>query len=492
MNALWATDELLAAMAGRPLGHLPEQIAGISIDSRSLKPGEAFFAIKGDRVDGHDFASSALAAGAGLLVVAEGKLPALGRLAVPMIVVKDVLEALVAVGVAARARTKARIIAITGSAGKTSTKEALRTALSPTGKVHASDKSFNNHWGVPLSLARLPADADFGIFEIGMNHAGEIRPLVRMVRPHIAMVTLIAAAHLGHFHDLDEIADAKAEIFEGVEPDGHALINRDDERWKRLEKRARALGIEQVSGYGEHARSQFKIIDFSGHAAGSTFVARIAGKDHPVQLGASGRHMAQNAMAAISAAHLAGADIKGAIVALADLSAGDGRGRQHRLRHRRGAFTLIDESYNANPASMRAAIDLLAAAPIGEGGRRIAVLGDMLELGDHSAAEHAGLAGSLMAAGIDKAFLCGSEMAALEGKLRETMLVEYAASVDVLEPMVLAAVKPGDVLMLKSSNGIGFARIVKALLGKYPADKRGSGADTKEKRGDGVHAHNAG
>ncbi|MEX0956825.1 MAG: UDP-N-acetylmuramoylalanyl-D-glutamyl-2,6-diaminopimelate--D-alanyl-D-alanine ligase [Rhizobiaceae bacterium] len=492
MSALWATDDLLAATHGRPLGHLPEQISGISIDSRSLTPGDAFFAIKGDRVDGHDFASAAMAAGAGLLVVAEAKLPALGRIAVPMIVVSDVLEALAAVGIAARARSKAKIIAVTGSAGKTTTKEALRLALSPSGKVHASDRSFNNHWGVPLSLARLPDDADYAVFEIGMNHAGEIRPLVKLVRPHIAIVTLIAGAHLGHFRNVNEIAGAKAEIFEGLEPDGHALINRDDERWKLLEKKAKAAGLEHVWGFGEHSRAQFKLVDFTPTATGSTFTARMAGKDLAVTLGAPGRHMAQNAIAVLGAAHLAGADTVKAATALANLAAEAGRGRIHRLKHPKGKFTLIDESYNANPASMRAAIALLAAMPTGGNGRRIAVLGDMLELGEHASKQHEDLAGPLIVAGIDKVFLGGPEMAALEGKLRETVKVEYLPTVSELEPAVLSAVRPGDVLMIKSSNGIGFARIVQALLKKYPAAAGHEKAVAVEERGDGTNARNTG
>ncbi len=469
MSLLWTCEELLAATGGRPLGNLPDGITGISIDSRSLKRGEAFFAIKGDRVDGHDFASSAHAAGAGLLVVAEGKLPALGRLTVPMIVVHDVLEAMVAVGKAARARSKAKVIAVTGSAGKTTTKEALRLALSPSGKVHASDRSFNNHWGVPLSLARLPADANYAVFEIGMNHAGEIRPLVKMVRPHIAIVTLIAAAHLGHFKNLDEIADAKAEIFEGLVKGGHALINRDDERWKLLEKSARAAGIENIWGFGEHSRAQFKIVGFGATETGSAFTARMEGKDRAVTLGAPGRHMAQNVIAVLAAAQLAGADVDKAASELARLEAEAGRGRIHRLKHPKGKFTLVDESYNANPASMRAAIELLTAMPTGGNGRRIAVLGDMLELGDHSAKQHAGLAEPLIEAGIDKIMLGGPEMAALNDKLRETKKVDYLPALDELEPAVLSAVRPGDVLMIKSSNGIGFARIVQALLKKFPA-----------------------
>ena len=244
MTMLWRADELVEAMDGRPFGHMPEGVNGISIDTRSLQPGDAFFAIKGETMDGHDFATAAIKAGAGILVVAEGKLPALGRVTAPMIVVPDVLAALEKAGAAARARSQAKIIAVTGSAGKTSTKEALRHALASVGKVHASAASFNNHWGVPLTLARMPADCDYAIFEIGMNHEGEIRPLVKLVRPHVAIVTLIAAAHLGHFKNLDEIAKAKAEVFEGIEPGGAALINRDDPRWTLLAKMAKAAGVE--------------------------------------------------------------------------------------------------------------------------------------------------------------------------------------------------------------------------------------------------------
>ncbi|MHC2792387.1 UDP-N-acetylmuramyl pentapeptide synthase [Mesorhizobium jarvisii] len=220
MSMLWTSEALVAAMDGRPLGPMPEGISGISIDSRSLQPGDAFFAIKGEAMDGHDFATAAIKAGAGVLVVAEGKLPSLGRLTAPIIVVEDVLVALEKLGVAARARSQAKIIAVTGSAGKTTTKEALRHVLSAVGKVHASAQSFNNHWGVPLTLARMPDDCDYAVFEIGMNHPDEIRPLVKMVRPHVAIVTIIAAAHLGFFRNLDEIAKAKAEIFEGLEPEG--------------------------------------------------------------------------------------------------------------------------------------------------------------------------------------------------------------------------------------------------------------------------------
>ncbi|MET2826055.1 UDP-N-acetylmuramoylalanyl-D-glutamyl-2,6-diaminopimelate--D-alanyl-D-alanine ligase [Mesorhizobium shangrilense] len=469
MSLLWTSDALVAAMDGRPIGSMPEGIVGISIDSRSLQPGDVFFAIKGEAMDGHDFATAAIKAGAGVLVVAEGKLPSLGRLTAPMIVVDDVLAALEKLGVAARARSQAKIIAVTGSAGKTTTKEALRHVLSPVGKVHASAQSFNNHWGVPLTLARMPDDCDYAIFEIGMNHPDEIRPLVRMVRPHVAIITMIAAAHLGFFRNLDEIAKAKAEIFEGLEPDGAVVLNRDDSRWKLLDKMAHAAGIEHVYGFGENARSTFKLLDCELYADHSMITARIGGQDITARVGAPGRHMVQNVLAVLGAAHLVGADMTQVAAALADLSAERGRGKRHVLMHPQGPITLIDESYNANPASMAAAMALLNATPVSGEGRRIAVLGDMLELGEHSAKLHAALADLIVGTETRTVFLGGPEMRDLAEILPADIQTEYRAGAEDLKPVLLSALRPGDVVMVKSSKGIGFVKLVDALLGKFPA-----------------------
>ncbi|MER8674105.1 MULTISPECIES: UDP-N-acetylmuramoylalanyl-D-glutamyl-2,6-diaminopimelate--D-alanyl-D-alanine ligase [unclassified Mesorhizobium] len=474
MSVLWTSEALVDAMGGRPLGPMPEGISGISIDSRSLQPGDAFFAIKGEAMDGHDFATAAIKAGAGVLIVAEGKLPSLGRLTAPMIVVQDVLAALEKLGVAARARSSAKIIAVTGSAGKTTTKEALRHVLSAVGTVHASAQSFNNHWGVPLTLARMPGDCDYAVFEIGMNHPGEIRPLVKMVRPHVAIVTMIAAAHLGFFRNLDEIAKAKAEIFEGIEPGGAALLNRDDARWKLLDKMARAAGVEHVFGFGENARSTYKLTKCELHADHSDITARIGGQDVTARIGAPGRHMVQNVLAVLGAAHLVEADIGKVALALADLSAERGRGKRHMLRHPKGPITLIDESYNANPASMAAAMALLNATPVTGEGRRIAVLGDMLELGDHSAKLHAALAELIVGTGTNTVFLGGPEMRALADILPDEIKTEYRAGAEELKPLLLSTLKAGDVVMIKSSKGIGFSKLVEALLGKYPAEAAGT------------------
>jgi UDP-N-acetylmuramoyl-tripeptide--D-alanyl-D-alanine ligase len=470
MSHLWTSEELVTAMDGRPIGHLPEGVTGISIDSRTLMPGEAFFAIKGEAMDGHDFATAAIKAGAGLLIVSEGKLPALGRLTAPMIVVPDVLAALEKTGVAARARAQAKIIAVTGSVGKTTTKEALRHVLSSVGKVHASDKSFNNHWGVPLTLARMPQDCDYAIFEIGMNHPDEIRPLAKMVRPHVAIVTLIAPAHLGHFKNLDEIARAKAEIFEGIEPGGYALINRDDQRWKLLEKMARDAGVAHIVGFGENSRAHFRLVDHELFPDHSTITVKIGGKETTAEIGAPGRHIVQNTLAVLGAARLVGADMGKAAAALRDLAAESGRGKRYKLRHTDGPFTLIDESYNANPVSMKAALDVLAVTPVSGEGRRVAVLGDMLELGSHSAKLHAALAAPVSAAGIGLVLMGGPEMKALADALPDAIPSEYRASADELRPLVFDSIRPGDTVMVKSSKGIGFSRLVDALLKRFPAD----------------------
>lgn len=469
MSFLWTSEEMAAVMEGRPIGTLPEGITGISIDSRSIGPGEAFFAIKGDRVDGHDYASIAVANGASLIVVSEGKLPALGRLTVAMIVVEDVLIALGKLAVAARARSRAQIVAVTGSVGKTTTKEMLRQVLAPSGKVHAAVASFNNHWGVPLTLARMPVDADYGVFEIGMNHAGEITPLTRMVRPHVAIITTIAAAHLGHFNDLDEIAAAKAEIFDGVVEGGVAVLNRDIKQFDFLAQRAHEAGVARICSFGQHAKADFRLADFEGDGEGSTIWAVLDGETREIKIGAPGRHIAENAVAALGTCDLVGADLDQAIEALVGLRAVKGRGERHRLGIGEGHLTLIDESYNANPASMRAAVALLASTTPELTGRRIAVLGDMLEMGEFSGQLHEELTGPLLAAGIEHVWLAGKEMAVLRDALPDSVEVAYFEQTSELSDYAVRSVRPGDVVMVKSSLGLGFGKIIAALLDNYPA-----------------------
>ncbi|BDA85590.1 UDP-N-acetylmuramoyl-tripeptide--D-alanyl-D-alanine ligase [Aureimonas sp. SA4125] len=475
---LWEIDALVEATGGRPIGAMPDGITGISIDTRTLQPGEAFFAIKGENFDGHNFLTAAVAAGAGVLVVAKHKLPALGRVQAQIIVVDDVLKALERLAEASRARSKARIVAVTGSVGKTTTKEALRHALAACGSVHASAASFNNHWGVPLSLARMPAETRFGIFEIGMNHPGEIRPLVKLVRPHVAIVTLIAPAHLGHFRDLDEIAVAKAEIFEGLVADGVALLNADDPQCGPLSEMARAAGVTEIKTFGAGPDCDYRLIDYAPSAEGARVEARIAGTEIDLALAASGRHIAENLVAVLGAASLVGADVAACAASLASWHAGKGRGERHFLDVQGGGkIVLIDESYNANPTSMRAAIAVLSATPPGDGGRRIAVLGDMLELGAHAAAMHSALADDLRSASADKVFLVGEAMKSLDEALDGDLACEWHASADELRASLMRQLHSGDVVIVKASNSIGLSTIVSGLLAGHPPLTAPDGVD---------------
>ncbi|WP_152045939.1 UDP-N-acetylmuramoylalanyl-D-glutamyl-2,6-diaminopimelate--D-alanyl-D-alanine ligase [Aureimonas psammosilenae] len=463
---LWEMDALVAALDGRAHGTMPEGVTGLSIDTRSLQPGDAYFAIKGDRFDGHSFLTAAGAAGASVLVVAKRRLPALGKLQTPFIVVEDVLASLGRLASAARARSKAQIVAVTGSVGKTTTKDALRHALNASGPVHASAASFNNHWGVPLSLARMPADTRFGVFEIGMNHPNEIRPLVKLVRPHVGIVTLIAPAHLGHFASLDEIAAAKGEIFEGVVEGGTALLNADDPFAPALAEMATKAGVNQIKRFGEAAEADYRLVDFHPVQDGARMRAAIAGEVVDVGMASPGRHLAQNLTAVLGCASLFGASIPATAAALSSWRAGKGRGERHRLTLPGGGghFDLLDESYNANPASMRAAISLLAATLPGEGGRRIAILGDMFELGDESRDLHAAIAEPLIAAQVDRVFMLGEAMKALDDALDGRLACEWHESAGELEASLLGQVRAGDVLMVKASNGMGLSKIVERLV----------------------------
>ena len=466
---LWTLDALLSATGGRPAGRPATAIEGISIDSRTITAGEAFFAIQGDARDGHDFVEAALSRGAGICVVAEdklGALPADGR----YVVVDDVLEALRRLAVAARARTGARIVAVTGSVGKTSTKEALRHVLSAQGKTHASVASYNNHWGVPLTLARMPAECAFGIFEIGMNHAGEITPLTAMVRPHVAVVTTVAPVHLEFFRDVEAIAEAKAEIFSGLEPGGAAVVDGDVAQAHILIAAAEARGATVVRfGIGEGFEAHLERASLQ--AENSTVMATILGAAITYKIGAPGMHVVKNSLAVLAATVLVGADLARAGLALGAMTPPKGRGERHALKLGHGEALLIDESYNANPASMRAAIDLLGHMPVGLEGRRVAVLGDMLELGAQGEALHAGLTEALVNARVDLVYLCGPLMHALWRALPTDMQGAWTPTSKDLEPKLLAAIRPGDALMVKGSNGSRMGPLVEALKSRFSSTR---------------------
>ena len=330
---LWAVEAMVAAMRAARNGRLPPSVPGISIDTRTIAPGEAFFAIKGDNRDGHDFVEAALAAGAGLAVVAADRRESFPKDA-PLLIVADVLEGLRDLARASRARARAKIVAVTGSVGKTGTKEALRLTLARNGETHASVASYNNHWGVPLSLARCSESARYAVFELGMNHAGEIEPLARLVRPQVAIITTVEPVHLEFFGSLEAIADAKAEIFLGLERGGAAVINRDNPQFAQLERSAQNANVGRIVAFGEHARADARLMKCSLQSDTSTVQARIFGTDVTYKLGAPGRHLVLNSLAVLAAAALVGADLALAALALVDLQPASGRGARARRRSR--------------------------------------------------------------------------------------------------------------------------------------------------------------
>ena len=466
-EALWTVEELLKATGGRLHGEVRAPLAAVSIDSRAVKPGDIFIAIKGNRHDGHDFVASALKAGAGLGVVSRVT-PEMTAAGPVLEVADDPLEGLVNMGLAARARCRGQIVAVTGSVGKTSTKEMLKVALEASGATHASAASFNNHWGVPLTLARMPRETAFGVFEIGMNHAGEITPLVGMVKPNVAIITTIAPSHLGNFSSLDGIADAKAEIFTGVVPGGHAVISRDTPYFARLAAAARAAGITSIVSFGKHPEADVRMEQVALHAGCCCVTARIFGETVIYKLGIPGEHMAVNSLCVLAAAKLAGADLARAALALAVAAPAKGRGVQQKLSIDGGELLLIDESYNANPASVSAALALLGAAQPGWGGRRIAVLGDMLELGEQGPQLHAGLFEPMDAAKVDVLYAAGPLMANLWERVPSDRRGAYAATSEALRDAVLAGLKPGDVVMIKGSLGSRMGPLVEAIRAAHP------------------------
>jgi UDP-N-acetylmuramoyl-tripeptide--D-alanyl-D-alanine ligase len=471
MTALWSPAELVAAFGGASSAPLTAAVEGVSIDSRTLNAGDLFIAIKGAAHDGHDHVARAFEAGAAAAAVAReraGRLAALG----PLFAVDDTLSAMERLGVAARARSKARIVAVTGSVGKTTVKEMLRAMLAACGPTHASAHSYNNHWGVPLTLARMPAAARYGVLEIGMNHAGEIAPLTRMARPHAALVTTIAPVHIEYLGSIEAIADAKAEIFLGLEPGGAGVINRDAPQFERLAKAAGARGARVLSfGHGADCDAQLVAVEAIG--SGSRVSVRVLGRKLAFVLGAPGVHMAENAVGALLAAETLGADLDACAAALARFSPQQGRGARFSVETPDGPATIIDESYNANPASMRAALALLASAKPGPKGRRIAIIGDMLELGPKAAAMHAELAADLSANRVDLLFGAGPLTRALYDAAPASMRAAWAERSNDLTDEVARALRGGDIAMVKGSNGSRMGPLVAALRDRF--DRRAGG-----------------
>ncbi|MBF0354472.1 MAG: UDP-N-acetylmuramoyl-tripeptide--D-alanyl-D-alanine ligase [Alphaproteobacteria bacterium] len=454
---LWTKEELAQVFA-MDAANLAAA-TGISIDTRTLKAGDLFIAIRGDKMDGHDFAAKAQELGASALLV-DHPLPGI---AIPQIVVTDTLEGLRRLAAAACERNPAQRIAVTGSVGKTGTKDMLSLILSGLAPTHATQGNLNNHYGLPLTLARLPALSAYAVLEMGMNHAGELAPLSQLARPHIAIITTVEPVHIEFFPTLSDVAEAKAEIFAGLMPKGVAILNRDNAFFGLLSKRAREKGARVVS-FGRHIESDFRLL-YSEIVGTSTEVLALAG-ERPLayRVGIAGHHWGLNSLAALAGAASAGVDVGAAATALSAMTPPKGRGaRRLAVSPDGGTFELIDESYNASPASMQAAIITLAQIGLSGKGRRIAVLGDMLELGAQAPVLHRGLRDVLEQARIDRVFTAGPLMEQLFESLPQAMRGGHAASSAELAPLVAAQVRENDVVMVKGSAGSRMGRVVDAL-----------------------------
>ncbi|MCH8918663.1 MAG: UDP-N-acetylmuramoyl-tripeptide--D-alanyl-D-alanine ligase [Proteobacteria bacterium] len=456
---LWNAAEVDAATGGHSTA--PWQASGVSIDTRTIVPGDLFIAIRGERHDAHNFLDDAFAAGAAAAMVS--RIPQDHGGGHPLLIVDDTTVGLRKLARAARQRTAARIIAITGSVGKTSTKEALAAALAPLGAVSASLGNLNNQWGVPLSVARMPADAKYGVFEVAMNHAGEITPLTRLVRPDIAIVTTVDAVHLEFFESVEEIALAKAEIFDGLDPTGIAIINTDNPYYPLLCDEARARGIANILSFGESERADVRLTGFHANDR-SQIKCTVMGQEMNFTLALPGRHSAQNAMAVLAAVRALGGDLALAAAALGDMATPVGRGRRAMVQIAGGGTaTMIDDTYNASPASMRAAFHMLKETEPGGGGRRIAVLGDMEELGSGSARAHEALAQDLLAAEVDLVLTTGANMMHLDDMLPRQIRGGHATRAEDLVELLEGVLRPGDVVLVKASRSQDLGRVVDAI-----------------------------
>ncbi len=458
-HPLWTSAEATAATNGTCSGNWTAR--GVSIDTRSIKQGELFVALKGPNFDGHAFVQTALDAGAAAVIVSsEDQKPDedQGKL----LYVKDTMVALESLAKSSRDRMSGNIIAVTGSVGKTSTKEMLKLVLSEQGRVTASFGNLNNHWGLPLSLSRMPRDTAFGVFEMGMNHAGEIEPLSRLARPHVALITTIEAVHTAHFNSVDEIAAAKAEIFAGVVPGGAAVLNRDNPYFEHLSRCAEDRDLE-IFGFGYHPDAFAHLKRVNLHEESSQVVLQLDGQSIEYTIGAPGDHLVCNSAGVLAAVHLSGGDVAQAAGCLEAFRSLTGRGGRSFLKVNGHHITLLDESYNASPPSMRAAFDVAARIQPSENGRRIAVLGDMLELGDLAPTAHASLVGPLKDCGFDLVFTCGSDMQVLWDTLPEGMRGGHSISPEKLALVVSSALENGDVVVIKGSLGSRVGTIVEVF-----------------------------
>ncbi len=459
MTALWTSDEVKAALS--PISMTaPFEAEGVTFDSRAVGKGDIFFALSGETTDGHGFVADALARGAAAAVVSRDVEGARGTL----IRVPDTMKALVDLGHAARARSKARIASVTGSVGKTSTKDALRAMLSAQAPTSASIASYNNHVGVPISLARLPREARYGVFEIGMNHPGEIEPLARQVRSHVGVVTNVGPVHIGHMGSEEAITDEKGCLFAGMAEGAVAVLNRDNRHFVRLAEKARHFGVSRIVTFGRDEAADARLVSSNLQDSGSDLVALIHGQRIEYRLGAAGEHWALNSVAALAAVEALGADVVKAAGVLAEVKASPGRGARRLLKFGAGTIELLDESYNGNPVSMRAMLAVLSRTEPKAGGRRMLALGDMRELGEGADALHADLADAVAASGAAQVFLCGPHMQALWSRLTPAQRGVHRPDSAALAGEFAASLRAGDVVAVKGSLGSKMKIVVDAVV----------------------------
>ena len=459
MSSLWTSDEVVAALS--PVAAVaPFKADGVTFDSRAVGKGDIFFALAGETSDGHGFVVDALARGAAAAVVSREVEGARGTL----IRVPDTMKALVDLGRAGRRRSKARIASVTGSVGKTSTKDALRAMLSAQAPTSASVASYNNHVGVPISLARLPREARYGVFEIGMNHPGEIEPLARQVEAHVGVVTNVGPAHIGYMGSEEAIADEKGALFAGMAEGAVAVLNRDNRHYPRLVENARHFGVSRIVGFGRSDTAEARLVSCNLQDSGSDVIALIHGRRIEYRLGAAGEHWVLNSVAALAVLDVLGADVAKAATTLAELKASPGRGARRRLKFGAGTIELLDESYNGNPVSVGAMLAVLARTEPEGGGRRMLALGDMRELGEQADALHASLADAVAASGATQVFLCGPHMEALWQKLAPSQRGVHRPDSAALAAEFAAALRAGDVVAVKGSLGSKMKIVVDAIV----------------------------
>jgi len=456
---LWTHDEAESATGGA--SSAPWNASGVAFDSRQVADDDLFVALKGETSDGHAYVMQAFRNGAAAAMVE--RRPAELGVDAPLLIVVDTSEGLERLARAARARTKARVAAVTGSVGKTGTKEALRHVLALQGPTHASEKSFNNHVGTPLSLARMPRSSAWGIFEIGTNAPGEIAPLAALVRPHVALVTTVDAVHGGNFAGEDAIAREKAEIFGALEPGGVAVVNADNRHAPTLMERARRAGAGRIVRFGAAADADVRLLSLQTDASGSLVEASVEGRALRYRLALAGRHQAVNSLGLLAVVHHLNADVEAAAAALGDLEPLPGRGARRDVAVESGTALVIDESYNASPVAVRAALEVLAGVPVGPVGRRIAVLGDMLELGASAPEQHVALAPDVERCKVDLLFAVGPLMNRLYGALPMRRRGGAAGDARGIAQLLAAVVRPGDVVLVKGSRRIGLEAVVEAL-----------------------------